>query len=159
MKKQKELSKTETKLKLPCEVEVTLSRAVEVNHWCGQIMHSTLFGGKLMADLARLTNDSEKITKWFYMLKEKLKTDINKKLEAADKLPVSGRALEMRIAEELQPLLDDTTPMPEKLRMPLIRYSQLIADRDYPHMNLKQGDCLVPMGFVKVMMDWLEMDV
>lgn len=140
------------------EQNVTLAKAIEINQWCAQILHSSIFGGKLSGDLARLADDTEEMTRWFFKLKDKLKVDINKELELAGKLPVTGRALDKRIEEKLKEHLEDETPLPKKLRIPLIKESDLEADRDYPHLNIKEGDTLVPIGFRKAMIQWIEKD-
>lgn len=147
----------EAKLKFPCEVDVTLAKAFEVNQWCAQIMHTTLLGGKMSFDLARLSNDTERITKPFLKLREQTEKEVNEQLVKEGKLPVTGKALEKRVMEKLQEVLDDEKTT-YKLRIPAMKESDFIADKDYKHMDISEGDSLVPMGFMKAVMEWVEMD-
>lgn len=152
--------KTKTKAKnltFPCEVEVTLAKAFEINQWCAQIMHSTILGGKLSFDLARLSNDTEKITKPFMKLREQTEKEVNELLVNEGKLPVTGKALDKRVMDKLQEVLDDEeTKFP--LRIPAMKMSDFIADKDYKHLEISEGGQLVPMGFLKAVMEWIDMD-
>lgn len=142
----------------PCEVDVTLQKAFEINMWCAQIMNSSILGGKLSFDLARLADNSEQIIRPFQKLRKKTEEEINANLEKEGKLPVSGKALDKRVNELLQDVLDDETQK-FKLRIPELKKSYFIADKDYKHVDISEGDLLVPMGFIKAMIDWIEEDV
>lgn len=151
------MANKEKKLQFPCEVDVTLAKAFEINQWCGQIMQSSLLGGKLSFDLARLTDDSEKIIKPFLKLKEKTEAEVNDELQKLGKLPVTGRALDKRVMEKLQQVLEDES-VKFKLRIPALKMSDFIADKDYKHLDITEGKSLVPMGFIKSVIEWIEMD-
>lgn len=133
--------------KLPAELALTINEITRINVACATIQDANGLTGKASYDLARLTDDSEAIVM-------RVSKAAKKHADQLKKTVKDEKKVQQRMIEYMEEVGEKT----ETIRIPALKMSDLIASRDLKLYDIKEGDPLVSVQFLKTMGKYIEND-